>query len=160
LSEKYDDTNDQAAYAARQQLGQDGEQELPYVDPHADLEDDQVRANKARLQAEIDKASSGRISPDAPGYDLLLKSRNKHVAATRKMYDVAVGEVPEDFIEPDKTQPAYTKPKPATGFAVVSKGRKRPAATPAPATDPAPAAASAKLVPQLWQSAYLLWDSK
>jgi hypothetical protein len=145
MSDDYDDSNnfiELAAYAARGKFKNEDDPEIAQTD----LEDDpEVRANKTRLEVEIDRASSVRIRLDAPGYDVLIKSRNAKLAATRKLHNiVAVGEEPEDFIAP----------KPATGFAVVSKGRKRPATTPAPA-DPVSTPTSASAKPASW-----LWGSK
>lgn len=146
----YDDKNDLGELALFKAYSKhhDADPELPpYVDP---ADDPEVRARNELLDAEIDKATARRIDTNAPGHELLVKARNKHVAALRKLHNIAVGETPEDFIEPDKTEPSYSKPKAATGFEVVSKRRKRPAAAPAPsAPDPAPAA-PVKPAPWLW----------
>ena len=156
----YDDSNDPgelAIYAYRKQFGQeDGE---PEIDPHLDLEDEQARAIRARLESEIEKASGTRISQDAPGYDLLVKSRNNHITATRKLHNIAVGEAVEaddGYIAPDRDEgaPAYSAVKPATGFQVASNRRKTVIPAPAPVNnaDPSPAATHK---PAQW-----LWGSK
>jgi hypothetical protein len=72
--------------------------------------------------------------------------------ATRQLYNVAKGETPEDFVEPDKAAPAYVTPKAATGFAVVNAKRRRvvPAPAPAPAADPVPAPTRPAYKPTIW----------
>jgi hypothetical protein len=156
MSDNYDDSNDLGELLYYKVFGdhkQKDDRELPFVDL---LEDDpEVRASKARLDAEVEKIAARRISQDAPAYDMLVKSRNQQINAIRKLHNIAVGETPDDFVAPDENEPSYAKPKAATGFAVVSKGRKRPATAPARAADPVattPATASAKPASWLWGS--------
>lgn len=115
---------------------------------------DEVRAINKRLHTELDRVAAHRISPDAPAADFLVQSRNKHIAATRQLYTIAKGETPDDFVEPDSIAPAYAAPKAATGFAVVSAKRRRPAAAPV-AADPAPAAPTTSTKPANW-----LWSGR
>ena len=166
MSDDYDDLNDpldMAAFAYEQNGGGDeasgggGFGDLSAFvrrtgrDPES-LLDKEVLAIYANLDAEVDKVAARRINPNAPAADFLLRSRNQQILATRQLYNVAKGETPEDFVEPDKAAPAYVTPKAASGFAVVNAKRRRvvPAPAPAPAADPVPAPTRPAYKPTIW----------
>jgi len=156
MSDDYDDLNDpleMAIYAHQKEQGED-DYEVDIYDSRgpkncAELPvHKEVREITQRLDAEIESIAAHRISLDAPAIEMLVRSRYKKIMATRQLYNIAKGETPEDFVEPDKAAPAYVTPKAATGFAVVNAKRRRVIPAPAAPADPVPAPPAYK--PAVW----------
>ena len=79
--------------------------------------------------AAVDRITAQRIRTDAAEADFLARSRTSN-RGHANLYTFAKGETPDDFVEPNTLAPAYSAPKAASGFAVVSAKRRRPAAAP------------------------------
>ena len=93
-------------------------------------DDPEVQEIEAAVEREINRLTARRINPDAPAADILIRERNKRIAAERKFGLYAKGAMPEDgFIDPEGDDTYRPAPKPAKGFAVVQKKNRRASAT-------------------------------
>lgn len=91
-----------------------------------DVDPDEAERNR-KADSVVDRIiSEHRVRADDPAFAERAATRNALVDAQRALTDAAVGENQKGdaFIEPESDATYRPAPKPATGFAVVKKGRR------------------------------------